>query len=177
MLDTLLMAALLLVTAIGLVLIIALRRPDHFRTARTLAIRATPERLHGLIGDLHEMNTWNPYALRESGGTSRYSGPQSGPGARFEFDGPKSGTGSVSVLESRPEQIVMRLHMTKPLAVDNRVEFTLEPRGAETLVTWAMSGRQPLLMRAVNVVYDCTAMLHRDFDEGLANLKAIAERA
>ena len=80
---------------------LAATRPHSFETARTAQIAASPERLFALINDLRQMNTWNPYALRETMGTTRYSGPASGKGAVFEFAGPKSGTGSIEIVDFR----------------------------------------------------------------------------
>jgi hypothetical protein len=160
--------------AVAIILFLASRRPEQFHAARSMKIAATPSRLYDLISNLRQMNTWNPYALRETKGTVSYSGPDSGPGAMFHFNG-RGGSGSVSVLDCSPSAIVMRLQMTKPIAGDNRVEFNLKPEGDTTEVTWAMSGRQSLPMRIMSLFIDCDRMLARDFDEGLSNLKAIAE--
>ena len=162
--------------AIGLLLAIASRKPDQFRTARTLRIAATPDRLFGLINNLRQMNSWNPYALRETAGTTTYSGPEAGSGAHFDFAGPKSGSGFIEILESTaPTRVVMRLAMHKPMKADNRVEFSVNPVGNACDVTWAMSGGQPLMMKAMGLLIDCDKMVGRDFEQGLANLKAIAE--
>lgn len=175
---------------VAAILLAASTRADHFRTARTLRIAATPERLFPLINDLRQMNTWNPFALRETEGTAIYGGTASGPGQAYKFVGPKSGAGSIEIVEATPpSSVVMRLKMTKPFKADNRVEFTLVPAAAMsgavgtqagststgTAVTWAMTGRQPLLAKAVGLFIDCDKMVGRDFEAGLANLKAKAE--
>lgn len=174
MLEVLTYVAIALTAAIAVTLFIASRRPDEFYAARSLKIAAPPARLHGLINNLKLMNTWNPYALRDCGGTAHYSGPDAGPGATFHFAG-KSGTGSVSVTDTSPSMIGMRLLMTKPFAGDNRVEFTLKPIGDATEVTWAMKGVAGLPGKVFSLFVNCERMMARDFDEGLANLKAIAE--
>lgn len=169
----------LLMAAAGFIaatLFFATRRPDEFYAARSLKIAAPAARLHSLINDLKKMNTWNPYALRDCGGKADYSGPEAGPGAQFHFAG-KSGTGSITVTDSTPSVVGMRLHMTKPFAGDNRVEFTLKPAGDGTEVTWAMKGAASLPGKIFSLFIDCEKMMARDFDEGLANLKAIAETA
>ena len=178
MLEILAYIALGLLVVIGAILVIASRRPDTFRIARTALIGAPAERLFPLINDLRQMNTWNPYALRETGGTTAYTGPASGKGAAFAFAGSKSGTGSIEIVESSaPRNVALRLLMQKPFKVDNTVDFTLQPQASGTAVTWAMSGRQPLLAKAMTLFIDCDKMMGRDFEEGLANLKAKAERA
>ncbi len=177
MLDILLYVVMALIAAIVVLLLVASRRPDHFHSARSLRMAAPPERLFGLIENLREMNRWNPYALRETGGKAEYSGPERGKGARFDFAGSKSGSGYIEVLDSAaPSNVVMRLMMVKPFRADNRIEFTVAPAGGGSDVTWAMSGRQPLLMKAMSLIINCDKMVGRDFEEGLANLKAIAEK-
>ena len=167
-----------LIVLIGAILALASRRPDTFHWARTQRIEAPPAKLFPLINDLRTMNTWNPFALRETSGTSTYRGPASGPGAAFDFAGGKSGSGTIEILEAQPpSKVVMRLSMLKPFKADNKVEFTLVPQGTATDVTWAMSGHQPLLSKAMTLFIDCDKMVGRDFEAGLRNLKAIAERA
>lgn len=177
MFEVLVYPLVLAIAAIGTILFLAATRPSHFHSARSLRIDAPPEDLHALISNLREMNRWSPYALRETVGSPSYAGPESGPGATFHFQGPKSGAGSIRVVECTPLKIVMRLLMTKPLTADNRIEFTLEPDGGTTKVTWAMSGPQPIFARVMSLFINFDRMIGRDFDEGLANLKTIAETA
>ncbi len=178
MFDILIYIVIALVVIVGVILLIASRRPDDFAYARTVHIAATPQHLFGMINDLRQMNTWNPYALREKGGKAEYSGPAAGPGACFDFAGPKSGSGHVEILESAPpSSVVMRLAMVKPFKADHRVDFTIAPAASGADVTWAMSGKQPLLGKVMMLFIDCDRMVGRDFEEGLANMKKIAEAA
>jgi uncharacterized protein YndB with AHSA1/START domain len=166
-----------LILSVCVVLAVASTRPDTFHTERTLRIAAPPARLYPLIDDLREMNRWNPFALRDPSAVMSYSGPASGAGAAHQFAGAKSGTGSIEIIEAvAPSTITMRLKMTKPFAADNRVEFTLRPEGTATDVTWAMSGRQPLLAKVMTLFVDCDRMVGREFEAGLGNLKSIAEQ-
>ena len=176
MLNALGIIALVLVLAIAAVLACASTRPDGFRVARTARIAASPERLFPMINDLRQMNTWNPFALRDPTGSGTYRGAASGKGAVFEFASRKSGTGSIEITDTAaPAKVVMRLMMAKPFKADNTVEFTLRPEGTATEVTWAMSGRQPLLAKAMTLFIDCDRMVGKDFEAGLALLKTKAE--
>jgi len=177
MLEILGYIAIGLVAVVAGIFAVAARKPDDFGFARTARIAAPPSQLFGLINDLKQMNTWNPYALRETAGSSSYSGSASGVGAWHDFAGAKSGTGHIEILESTPNaRVLLRLFMSKPFQADNRVEFTLVPEGPATAVTWAMSGKQPILAKVMTLFVDCEKMVGKDFDEGLANLKAKAER-
>ena len=178
MLEILGYIALGLIVVIGIVFAVASRRPDSFLTARTARIAAPPERLFPLINDLRQMNRWNPYALRDPSIAIKYGSSEAGRGAMYEFGGGKSGTGSLEIVDaSPPSNVVMRLLMLKPFKADNTVRFTLQPQGPATEVTWAMSGRQPLLAKVMGLFINCDKMVGRDFEQGLANLKTIAERA
>jgi len=70
----------------------------------------------------------------------------------------------------------MQLDMLKPMKARNAVEFTLQPNGSGTTVTWAMSGRQPFIGKLMTIFIDCDRMVGGQFEKGLANLKATAER-
>ncbi len=167
----------LLVLAIAVISLIAVQRPDTFRVSRTATIAAPPDKLFPLINDVREFNSWSPYVLRDPQAAGRYSGPSAGPGARYEFDGKKSGSGSFEITGATPPtQVRMRLDMTAPFAVSNVVTFTLVPQGNATQATWAMEGPAPFLSKFMGVIFDMDKMVGTDFEAGLANLKARAEK-
>ena len=66
--------------------------------------------------------------------------------------------------------------MTRPMACDNKVEFTLVPVGCTTDVTWAMSGKSNLMSKLMCLAMDPDKMVGGQFEKGLADLKAIAEK-
>jgi hypothetical protein len=163
---------------IAAILALAARQPDSFKVARSLSIKSEPERLFPLINDLRSFNTWNPYARKDPNGKGGYLGPASGKGAIHTFEGKKAGTGQIEIVAAAaPKQVTMRLTMVKPIRADNTVNFILEPRGDATTVTWAMNGQSPLLGKVIGLFIDCDKMVGKDFEQGLANLRAIAENA
>ena len=66
--------------------------------------------------------------------------------------------------------------MIKPFEANNVVEYTLQPKGGSTEVTWAMQGQTPFLGKVVHVLLDMDKMVGADFEAGLTKLKALAER-
>jgi hypothetical protein len=70
----------------------------------------------------------------------------------------------------------MQLDMIAPIAAQNIVEFTLAPRGDATEVTWTMQGATPFIGKLIGVFVNMDRMVGREFESGLADLKAIAER-
>ena len=105
-----------------------------------------------------------------------FSGAPSGKGAVYEFDGNKEiGKGRLEIIEAvPPEKVVLTLDMIKPFQGHNIVEYTLEPNGDSTKVTWAMRGRNTYLSKIVSIFINADKMVGKDFEAGLANLKAIA---
>jgi hypothetical protein len=78
--------------------------------------------------------------------------------------------------ETAPYAVGIDLHFTRPFPAHNTSEFQLRPDGDATDVTWAMHGPQPLLMRAMCLFYPMDKLVGPDFEKGLAQLKAEAER-
>ena len=70
----------------------------------------------------------------------------------------------------------MKLDMIKPMEAHNRVEFTLEPKGDATQVTWVMSGPSPYVAKVMSTVFSMDRMVGGEFEKGLADLKAQAEK-
>jgi carbon monoxide dehydrogenase subunit G len=170
--------ALLAGAAIAALLLFAATRPDSFRVQRTVRIKATPERLHPLINDMHQFNSWNPYNKKDPTMQGTYRGPAAGPGAGFDFQGNKDvGKGSIQIVDSAPGKVTMKLDMLEPFEGHNTVEFSLAPQGEMTEVTWAMHGPSPFLARLVGLFMNMDRMIGRDFEAGLADLKARAEHA
>ena len=171
-------ATLLVLIVVAMVLALAARRPRLFRIQRSLLIRAPADSIYPLISDLRRFNGWNPYAKKDPAMKTEYTGPESGPGAAFHFDGNKDvGKGSISIIDaSAPSKLTMVLDMTAPFACHNLIEFSLRPSGTGTEVTWAMQGESPFIAKVMGLFCDMEKMVGRDFEAGLTDLKAQAER-
>ena len=48
---------------------------------------------------------------------------------------------------------------------------------SQTLVTWSMSGKTNFMCKAFGLIMDGDKMIGKDFEKGLARLKAIMEGA
>jgi hypothetical protein len=179
--------ALVLAAGIGAVLAYAATRPDSFRVQRTTRIEAPPQAIFPLVNDLHSFARWSPYEKKDPAMKRTYSGAASGKGAVYEWDGDRNvGQGRIEIIDaSPPSKVTLALDMIRPFAAHNTVEFTLEPRGeassgaatpgTATDVSWSMHGAVPYLAKVVHVFIDVDRMVGRDFEAGLAELKALAE--
>lgn len=170
--------ALVLLAALGLFLAFAATRPDTFRVERSRVISAPPERVYGLIHDLRQFNTWNPYERKDPAAKGEYSANTIGPGARYAWQGDKVGTGSMEIVDATaPARVAMKLDFVAPFESHNQVEFTLQPEGAGTTrVTWAMHGPVPYLAKIAHLVFNMDRMVGQDFEDGLGNLQAVVQK-
>ncbi|MFM0073519.1 SRPBCC family protein [Paraburkholderia sediminicola] len=164
------------VAAVGLLLIYAATRPDTFRIERSVRIEAPPERVYGLIDDLHQFNRWNPFLRKDPAAQGTYSGTPSGKGARYAWQGEKVGVGQMEIVDtSAPANVTMNLDFIKPFEAHNIADFTLKPEAGATQVTWAMHGPAPFLSKLMQVFVSMDRMVGKDFEDGLGNLKTLAE--
>jgi uncharacterized protein YndB with AHSA1/START domain len=159
-------------------LIYAATKPDTFRVQRTVSINAPPDKVFGLINDFHTWASWSPWEKKDLAMKKTHSGAPQGKGAVLEWDGNKDvGTGRMEILESVPaSKIKIKLDFFKPFEAHNQAEFTLTPNASSTQVTWAMHGPQPYMMKVMDMAMNMDKMVGKDFETGLANLKAIAEK-
>lgn len=167
----------LLLLAIALWLGHAATRPAHFRVARSAVIKAPVEKVFALINDLRSFNTWNPWERKDPSVKGRYSGAEQGVGAAYAWDGRKAGAGRLEITATEaPRRVAMRLDVLRPHEVQRSAEFMLRPEGEHlTIVTWSLQGPSNYRARLASLVIDPDAVIGRDFEAGLANLRALAE--
>ncbi|MGB5080611.1 MAG: SRPBCC family protein [Burkholderiales bacterium] len=170
--------------AIGvLVLIAALlsyaaTRPDTFRVERAASIKAPPEKIFALVNDLRRWGSWSPWEKKDPAMRRTFGDATSGKGASYAWEGNKDvGQGRMEIAESvPPSRVRIKLDFVKPFEAHNLVDFTLEPKGESTQVTWAIHGPSPYVSRLIGIFVSMDSMIGRDFEAGLADLKAVAER-
>ena len=179
MLKILGIVAVVVAVSVVAVLVYAATQPDTFRVQRTTSIKAPPEKIFATLNDFHSWGAWSPYETKDPAMRRTYSGTTKGKGAVYEWDGDKNvGKGRMEITESSPpSKVALNLNMIKPFEAHNVVEFTLEPQGDATRVTWAMNGRTPYIAKIVHVFMNVDRMVGDDFETGLANLKTLAERS
>jgi uncharacterized protein YndB with AHSA1/START domain len=175
MLETIIIIIALLIAA---VLVYAATRPNAFRMERTATINAPAEKIFPLINDFHKWAAWSPWEKLDPALQRRYAGPESGKGAIYEYEGNnKVGAGRMEITDSTPaSRVLTTLDFIRPMQAHNFAEFTLVPHGSATVVTWAMYGRSPYMAKLMTIFVSMDKLVGKQFDEGLANLKAVAER-
>jgi carbon monoxide dehydrogenase subunit G len=174
MFTTIAITAVILIAAL---LGYAATRPDTFRVQRSKSIHAQPEEIFALINDFHRWGAWSPYEKLDPAMQRTFSGAENGKGAVYEWAGTrKVGEGRMEIMDTSPRsKVTIQLDFLKPFECHNTAEFTLEAEGSGTNVTWAMHGSQSLVAKAMSIFFSMDSLVGKDFETGLANMKAIAE--
>jgi len=174
----LIVIAAVIVVAVGIVLLLAAGKPDVFRVQRSTSTKAAAEKVFPYLNDFHQWPTWSPWEKFDPAMKKSFSGSEKGSGAIYEWDGNKKvGKGRMEILESSsPGRVKIKLDFLKPFEGHNTAEFTMTRNGDSTEILWAMEGPVPFAMKIFHVFMNMDKLIGRDFEAGLANLKAAAEK-
>jgi uncharacterized protein YndB with AHSA1/START domain len=164
--------------AVVALLVFVATRPDTFRIVRSATIGAPAQRVFGSLDDFHQWTAWSPWERLDPGLSRTHSGAPKGKGAVYEWSGNKQvGRGRMEIIEVvPPDRLTIKLDFLAPFEAHNTTAFSLTPSGGNaTLVTWEMTGRNTFMGKAMSVFMNMDRLIGRDFEKGLANLKAVAE--
>lgn len=175
MFKTLSIVVLALIAAL---LAYAALRPDHFEVRRAISIQAPPDKIFALIDDFHQWSAWSPWEKMDPAMKRTHSGAAAGKGAAYAWEGnSKVGQGRMEIIESTPpSRVAIQLDFVKPFEGHNVAEFTLVPQGDATQLSWVMRGPSPYVARLMGIFFNMDQMIGKDFEAGLAKLKADAEK-
>src|SRR5262245_14727540 len=168
-----------LVAVLAACALLVATRPGAFHIERATTVAAPPEVVFALVNDLHEWPRWSPYEKLDPGMKREYAGAAAGQGASYRWDGNDDvGAGRITITESVPgERIGIRLEFARPMVATNEVVFAFQGTGDQTRVTWGMDGHNGFVGKLFSMLLDVDAMVGKDFEAGLARMKAGAEAA
>ena len=168
----------ILVVVVAAILIFAATKPGDFRVQRSITIKAPPEKVFALINDFHKWVAWSPWEKLDPAMQRTFGGAPEGKGAIYEWNGSgKVGAGRMEIIDAAlPSKLLIKLDFIKPFEGHNTAEYTLVANGGAIDVTWAMYGPSPFISKVMQVFFSMDSMIGKDFEAGLANLKALAEK-
>jgi len=168
---------LVITLAIVAVLSIAATRPATYHVERSLSMTAPPGAVFAVLDDMHRFHEWSPWQKLDPAMKITYSGPPTGAGASYRWVGNKDvGEGRMTILTSTPPaSLTQKLEFVKPFESTCAVRFTVAPDGEGSRVTWAIDGDNNYMSKVMCMFVSMDAMMGKDFESGLANLKQVAE--
>ena len=154
-------------------------QPSEFRVARSAAIAAPVPAVFAQVNDFHNWPAWSPYDKLDPAMKKTYAGPPAGTGASYAWAGnSQAGVGRATITESRPNELVrIRLDFEKPFAGTAFAEFRFKPDGERTVVEWSLAGENNFIAKAVHLFMNMDKMVGGQFEDGLAQLRSVAEAA
>jgi uncharacterized protein YndB with AHSA1/START domain len=161
----------LLIVGVGLFL------PSQFEVQRSVEINASPEKVYDYVVDTRQWKNWTVWNRRDPNMRIVYSGPPFGMGARWAWESQTEGRGVMEFTRVEPNhRVEYKLHFPDYNMASSGA-LILEPSGKGTRITWTNvgdTGSNPL-KHYLSAMMD--RMVGPDFEQGLENLKALAEKS
>ena len=166
-----------LVVIVIAILIFAATKPATFHVERSTTIATTPDKITPLLDDFRNWPQWSPWAKLDPNMRVSYSGAPQGQGAIYEWEGnSKVGKGRMEILAAEPTLTSIQLDFLSPMVSHDHTNFTLQPRGSTTEVTWSIDGPNTFMGKLMSVFVSTDKMVGDDFETGLRQLKSAAEK-
>jgi hypothetical protein len=166
----------IVICALGIVAL----QPAAYRVVRSTQIAASPAEVYSLINDFHKWDGWSPWAKLDPNMKVTYSGPPAGTGSSYHWSSPKDdvGEGRMTIIQSAPvERVNINLEFLKPFASTALTEFTVRPAPGGSTVEWAMGGENNFVAKGFMLAMGgMDKVVGADFEKGLAQMKALAEK-
>lgn len=164
---------------IALVLLLAvggMMLSPKFKVTRTTVVNAPPEKVYALVADPRRWKEWTVWNQRDPAMQITYSGPPSGSGAGWAWKSKTEGDGRMTFTTAEPPRRLGYELFFPDFGTTSTGELLLETAGSGTRVSWIMNGDMGsnVMFRWMTLFAD--RMVGKDFDGGLANLKALAEK-
>jgi effector-binding domain-containing protein len=168
---------LLIFLAVVVVLLagIAFFLPDSAHVERSITIARPPSQVFTVLNSYRRFNDWSPWFELDPNAKVTISGPVSGIGAKYAWTGNRDvGSGSQEIINSKPYELVKTAldfgDMGRSFAT-----FRITPAGQGTQLTWTFDTNfnGKLVSRYFGLMMD--SMIGKDYDKGLAKLKALVE--
>ncbi len=149
---------------------------SKFHVERTVAMQASPDAIYALVANPRQWKRWSAWNQRDPQMTITYDGPESGDGAKWTWKSKSQGDGSMTFVKSEPGKRVGYELYFPDFGTTSTGSLAFQRQGQVTEVRWTMDGdmgSNPLFRW---MAFFSDSMVGKDFEEGLANLKALAEK-
>jgi uncharacterized protein YndB with AHSA1/START domain len=165
-----------IVTLVALLFVGGYALSPEFKAVRSVGINAAPDKVYRLLADPREWKRWTVWNQRDPAMAITYSGPPSGQGAGWAWKSKTEGDGQMTFTAVEPGRRVAYELFFPDFGTTSGGDLLLTPEVSGTRVTWSMNGNMGSnpLMRWMAPFGD--KMVGADFEAGLANLKALAEK-
>ncbi|MCP4301592.1 MAG: hypothetical protein GY783_13480, partial [Gammaproteobacteria bacterium] len=160
--------------SIALLILIGFALPRTHRTEVSIEIDAHPATVFALLNDFRRHALWSTMVDTDPNARILYSGDSRGVGATMTWDGAIVGSGTQTIIASRPyEHVSMVISPGEPGEAQSR--FDLTAGTGTTIVTWGFNADYGMNIVGRYFASMLGSVVARDHQSGLANLKELAE--
>lgn len=168
---------------IALFAIVGAILPGKSHIERSTEINAPVDVVFNLVGTPKNWESWSPWHKMDPQMKITYTGPESGTGAAYAWDSEnwKVGKGKLTIGEYLPNQKIETIMNFMEDESETKGGFTFAPSGNGTKVSWyvdidAKSNGGIFMITGGWMKLFMDGVMKSHFDDGLANLKAEAEK-
>jgi len=159
------------------VLIVAAIMPGKYVIEKEIVINKPQADVYAKVADFNYYREWNPWQNSEASAKYKISGTPSSVGHRYDWEGKKIGSGSLTVRSLTPNSSIdLDLEFIKPWKTKAWDNWKFEDlKNGSTKVTWHNSGPLPYpVARLMGPVINKN--LNDQFVQGLNSLKKMCEK-
>lgn len=167
-----------LLALLGIGLILSLIAPKEMLVERSIVIAAPREVVFKEVATFEKRSAWSPWMKLDPNMKLERTGEDGTVGAISKWEGnDQVGTGQEEFKSITPnERVESLLTFLEPW--ESKADAWVQLADAEggTKVTWGIKSPMPMPMNIMALFMDMDAMMGKDFEAGLADLKGIAEK-
>jgi uncharacterized protein YndB with AHSA1/START domain len=153
----------------------AMLMPSAYRVERVVVINAPAEKVYRLVATPREWPKWGIWFERERDMKVEFMGAESGAGAKWKWAS-QEGRGEMEFTRAEPGRVVEYVLAFPDMGMSSKGALTLTPNGEATRLSWTNEGdvgRNPMMRWFVPFL---DGMIGKDYEAGMAKLKALAEK-
>ncbi len=161
----------LIVAAIGFLFF-----PSHIHVDRSTTVNQPTSIVFNYMNGFENWNKWSPWYELDPNAKYSFEGPKSGAGSVFAWESTVEnvGKGKMTITDAKPDSVI-RINLNFMENGEAKSSFTFNPEGGSTKITWNFdveAGVNPL-MRIFGSFMD--GMIGKEYEKGLSNLKTKLE--
>lgn len=150
--------------------------PNQYGVTRSVTIQAPAAKVYAYLAAPKEWKKWSVWNQRDPNMEMLYAGPEQGSGASWDWKSKSEGNGGMKFISVSDNQVInYELHL-EGMGKPSTGVIMLETEGSQTKISWSMNGTTEGNFMMKLFVPFMDKMIGPDFEQGLKNLKALAEK-
>lgn len=167
-----------LVILIAIAVLLCFLGPKNLNTNESIEIEAPPATIYNLVNSLQRSENWSTWFLNDTSLTTTYNDIYRGVGASSSWVSRtnENYAGKQRIIDVEKNKRVKSELEFKGWNGSSISEFTIDPDGSSTHVTWTFEGEDlPFVWRGMSLVMGMKGDMSKNYKESLQNIKKIAE--